>query len=272
MPEIQPPANTRIPHFGHTLFFLVLLLLALILAEGLVLAVALPHPLSRATLNQALVNQKLQLLANILTYFFTLAAAWFVFPLLWHRTFLSGIRWNAPAARPRLIVLGVALGFVSQAVSSLLPTPKDMPIDKYFHNPAIIWTLIVFGTFIAPFFEELFFRGFLLPALAIAADYLRLPRHLEALEAWHTSEHFSTPALVVSSLITSALFALIHAPQLGRNWAPVALIACVSLVLCAIRVRTRSLAASTLVHASYNFSVFVTLALATGGFRHLDKV
>ena len=263
--------TTRIPNLGHTLFFLVLLLLALILAEGLVLAVALPHPLGRAVLNHAFVDQKLQLLANILTYFLTSAAAWFIFPLLWHRGFPAGIHWNGSAARPHFVLLGLVLGFVSQAVSSLLPTPNDMPIDKVFGNPATIWILVGFGTAVAPLFEELFFRGFLLPALAIAVDYLRLPKDLEALAAWRASESFSTPALIASSVITSTLFALIHAAQLGRNWAPVALIASVSLVLCAVRIRTRSVAASTLVHASYNLSVFLTLAFATGGFRHLDK-
>ena len=263
---MQPASTTRLPHLGHTLLFLALAVLSFIASEGTVLAVAHPHPLTLA-----FPDQKLQLLANMLTYAFTFAAAWFVFPLVWHRSFLSGIRWNVSAAHPALLVVGLSLGFIAQAVSSLLPTPKDMPIEGLFHNPAIIWILVVFGTLVAPLFEEVLFRGFLLPALAIAVDYLRLPRNLQRLDAWRTSEHFSTLALVGSSLITSALFALIHAPQLGRNWAAVALLACVSLVLCAIRIRMQSVAASTLVHASYNFSVFLTLAIVTGGFRHLDR-
>ncbi len=266
LPDNPQSPTTRIPHLGHTLLFFALAVLSFIASQGTVLAIAHPHPLAHAFL-----DQRLQLQANILTYAFTFAAAWFAFPLVWRRSFLAGIHWNAPAARPILIALGLILGFASQAVDSLLPTPKDAPIEGLFHNPSIIWILVVFGTFVAPLFEEVLFRGFLLPALAIAVDYLRLPRDLASLDAWRTSDHFSPPALVVSSVITSALFALIHAPQLGRNWPAVALLACVSLVLCAIRIRTRSVAASTLVHASYNLSVFLTLALATGGFRHLDK-
>ncbi len=270
MPETHPEAKqaptTRIPNLGHTLLFLVLTFLALVAAEGTVLAIAHPHVVA-----QALINQKLQLQANILTYFLALAVAWFVFPLLWHRSFLVGLHWNAPAARPAFVVLGLVLGFLSQAVSSLLPTPKEMPIESFFHNPAIIWILVLFGTFVAPLFEEVVFRGFLLPAFAIATDYLRLSRDLDQLDRWRASEAFSTPALIVSVILTSALFALIHAPQLGLNWPAVALLACVSLVLCAVRIRTRSVAASTLVHASYNLSVFLTLAITTGGFRHLDK-
>jgi membrane protease YdiL (CAAX protease family) len=46
----------------------------------------------------------------------------------------------------------------------------------------------------------------------------------------------------------------------------------VSLVLCAVRLVTRSLAASTLVHACYNFLIFSTMFVGTGGFRHFDKM
>ena len=35
---------------------------------------------------------------------------------------------------------------------------------------------------------------------------------------------------------------------------------------------TRSLAASVLVHASYNFLLFSLMLLGTSGFRHLDKM
>jgi membrane protease YdiL (CAAX protease family) len=76
----------------------------------------------------------------------------------------------------------------------------------------------------------------------------------------------------VSSLITSLLFALIHAPQLGYTWAAVALLVCVSVVLCVVRIRTGSVAASTVVHGCYNLSVFLSLFVTTGGFRHLDRV
>jgi membrane protease YdiL (CAAX protease family) len=46
----------------------------------------------------------------------------------------------------------------------------------------------------------------------------------------------------------------------------------VSLVLTTIRVRSKSVACSTVVHASYNLSVFITIFIATGGFRHLDRM
>jgi hypothetical protein len=39
-----------------------------------------------------------------------------------------------------------------------------------------------------------------------------------------------------------------------------------------VRIKTRSVASSTLVHACYNLSVFMTLFIATGGYRHLERL
>jgi uncharacterized protein len=39
-----------------------------------------------------------------------------------------------------------------------------------------------------------------------------------------------------------------------------------------VRVKTQSVAASTIVHGAYNGFVFVTLLFATGGYRHLDRM
>jgi membrane protease YdiL (CAAX protease family) len=41
------------------------------------------------------------------------------------------------------------------------------------------------------------------------------------------------------------------------------------MILSGIRLKTRSLAASTLTHASYNFTLFMMVLVATHGFRNL---
>ena len=60
------------------------------------------------------------------------------------------------------------------------------------------------------------------------------------------------------------------------NWhmrmRPLGVLFCVSLVLCGVRLRFHSLAASALVHACYNGTIFALLFFATGGFRHLEKL
>ena len=78
--------------------------------------------------------------------------------------------------------------------------------------------------------------------------------------------------MIFAALTVSAPFALMHAEQVGNAWGPVLLLYCVSLILCTVRLATRSLAASTLVHASYNFMLFAVMFAETDGFRHLDKM
>jgi len=267
---------TRTPNFAHFLLFLTLTILSFLLTEAAILAIA------RGPMLETLQNQRLQILASALTYVITLVAAKFIFPLIWTRSFLDGISWNAAAASPLLALGGLLLGFASQATESLLPIPKDVPFDQFFHSAPIVWSLVLFGTLIAPLFEEIVFRGFLLPAIAIAVDWFRLQRTPEAAEAWRSSASpdlaspdsasLSTFALVIASILSSLAFALIHAPQLGYSWPAVSLLAVVALILAYIRLKTRSVAASTLVHAFYNLSVFVTLFISTGGFSHLEKV
>jgi hypothetical protein len=37
-----------------------------------------------------------------------------------------------------------------------------------------------------------------------------------------------------------------------------------------VRIKTHSVACSTLMHATYNFTIFAAMFLATSGFRHLE--
>ena len=125
-----------------------------------------------------------------------------------------------------------------------------------------------------PFFEEMAFRGFLLPALCTAYDWT--VEHITG-AARRPVDEFGNPqwslsAMVIGSLLTSIPFALMHGAQTGWSLGPFLLLIFVSLVLCWVRLNTRSLAASTLVHACYNFLLFSFMLLGTGGFRHLDKM
>src|ERR1035437_5137888 len=118
------------------------------------------------------------------------------------------------------------------------------------------------------------FRGFPLPALATACDWVgerftrKRPRPLDG----DGHPQWSIPAMGIASILTSLPFALIHGEQTGKSLGPFLLLVVVSLVLCAVRLKTRSLAASTLVHACYNFILFSTALISSGGFRHLDKL
>jgi membrane protease YdiL (CAAX protease family) len=257
------------------MFFLALTLFALLLSLAVVVSFAVAHG-SEAT--QALSDQRLLTIASMTTYLLALGMAFFAMPVFWQRPFAEGVEWNWGNVRWWLAAAGLGMGFAAQGLTVFFPVPKDLPIDKIFRNPAAIWFLAFFGVVIAPLFEEVVFRGFLLPAIAIAVDWMRLPRGpepivaLENLQAWRAGTEYSRAALVAASVLTSVLFALIHGQQLEWTWSAMSLLFVVSLVLCAVRLRMQSVAASTVVHGCYNLSVFVSLFVATDGFRHLDKV
>jgi uncharacterized protein len=118
------------------------------------------------------------------------------------------------------------------------------------------------------------FRGFLLPALCTACDWIaekfqhREPRPLYA----DGSPQWSFAAMVFGSILASLPFALLHAPQQGYSLGPFVLLIVVSLVLCWARLSTRSLAGSVLVHATYNFMIFMLTMISTEGFRHMQQM
>jgi membrane protease YdiL (CAAX protease family) len=73
-------------------------------------------------------------------------------------------------------------------------------------------------------------------------------------------------------VLTSAFFALMHLQQVAHLWAALLVLFSISLTLTFVRVKTQSVAASVLVHGAYNGFVFLALLLATGGYRHLERM
>jgi membrane protease YdiL (CAAX protease family) len=268
-PPPDPPV--RIPHLGHALLFLAMAGLFLLLIQLVSLGYA--HP-PAATAKYAF-SAKFLVGSEALSYIATLALSWFIFPFLWKRSFAEGIQANLDAARRnvlRLIPIGLVLSFAVQAISSLATMPKNIPMDDFFRTTSDIWLVTAFGTLVAPLFEEILFRGFLLPAFAIAYDWLSLPRTPAAQEAWHSNNKLTRASLVFSAVLTSILFAALHGQQTSFAWPVLILLFCVSLVLSYVRLRLRSVMASTLIHASYNATIFLTAFIATDGYRHLDKL
>jgi uncharacterized protein len=269
-----PGVPARIPHLGHALLFVSFAFLMLLLSQVTLLGITHPVRDPQKIINMAL-QPRFLVAAMAFTYIVTLVVSWFFFPLLWHRTFADGLQWDLATAwrnAPRLIAIGLVTGFTVQAISSFIPVPKSLPMDNFFRTSSDIWLVTAFGTLLAPMFEEICFRGFLLPAFAIAYDWLSLPRTPAAHERWRITTHLTVASLIFSAIITSIFFTLLHAEQLAHTWGALFVLFCVSLVLTAVRLKTHSVASSTLVHASYNASVFLTLFIATGGYRHLERL
>ena len=191
-----------------------------------------------------LVTVAAQLLAYVVVFVFMI---WLVRGH-YQRPFLREVHWKWPQGWWLYLGLGVVLSISLQAVASFLPMPKELPIDRFFQTPAEAWVLSIFGMSVAPLMEELFFRGFLYPVLVRRLGY------------------------VAGVGLTSLGFGLIHAPQLGKAWAPVLVVFLVGVALTLVRAKTKSVASSMLVHIAYNGTLSLALFVASGGFRHLEKL
>jgi CAAX protease family protein len=275
----QPPPRpqVRVPHFGHFAILVVFAVFGLLGASLLIRSGLYFHLWGISTLQKAITDIHYTLGSEAVLYLLMFGASLLFFPLIWHKGFFAGLQWNGATAlhlRRQLFFIAAICFALALINGLLLPGPKDAPIDKIFRTPGAAWLLFGFGVTFAPFFEEMIFRGFLLPALCTACDWAnektthapQLPLDQNGQPQW------SFGAMVVGSVATSLPFAAMHAAQTGYSLGPFILLVCVSLVLCWARLSTRSLAASVMVHASYNFLLFSLMMLGTDGFRHLDKM
>ena len=218
-------------------------LLAVVFMGGVALVVAHRVPAFSQLGMTELSNEPLVLIpAQMAAYGMVLLLLWRFFTRHCGMEFFRALSWNRPARWPLFFVAGIALAVVVDLSAHFLPAPPELPVDKMLRTPTDAWLLSVFGVLIAPFFEEILFRGLLFPALA---------RRTGAL---------------LSLVATSVLFGVVHEPQLAHAWFQVAFIMAVSMVLTGIRWRFRSLAASTLVHVGYNATLFGALMVQTHGF------
>ena len=262
------------PHLGHAVVLLLITALLVSLVQLVMLIGARQLQVfghhSLKTYAMMLAHDARWLVpSEALGYAAVLIVAVPLFSLWWKRSFAEGVHWNFAAARRyfgRLILIGLGCGIGIGLLGNLLPMPKNPPIElDLLHSPLGAWLMFFFGTTFAPLFEELCFRGFLLPAFVNAFRWLSLKGDL-------SPQAVRWLGYPVSALLTSLPFALMHSPQVSHAWGPLVLIGLVSLVLCAVRLRLNSLAGSTVVHAAYNFTLFAGMLVATDGFQHLEKL
>jgi hypothetical protein len=264
----------RIPNFGHAAIFVGFAMMVFFLIELALLMLGL-SPVKQSGGAITVQHPMLQIGALAATYAGTLLAAWIFYPLIWRASFLGGVRWHWQTAHKhawRLLGLGLALGIMMGIISRFITPPHSLPIDQFFLSPTAAWLITIFGTLVAPLFEEIAFRGFLLPAFAIAYDWLSLPRTAAGYERWRTATALSRGSLIFSAILTSLMFAGIHAQQVAHLGAVLLALFSISLVLTLVRIKTDSVAASAMVHAGYNGFIFLSALIATGGYRHLERM
>lgn len=130
-------------------------------------------------------------------------------------------------------VSGVVLAFLVAGLATLLHTPKvPSPVESLMDSPVLLGLFGLMAITIAPFFEELLFRGFIQPLF---------------------SRSFGVIAGVA---VTAALFGALHAPEYSFAWQYALAVSLVGAVLGWVRVRSHSIIPSTVMHGTYN-AVFV---------------
>ncbi len=252
-PEGSPSGVRENPVFNllDVFFIVAVAFVSLVFCGVIAIAIASASGAFRGDIKALAGNALVFIPAQVVSYILTVG---FMVFLIWakYRTgFLEAIRWNMPETRTACwaLVGGAGLALASQLVSGLLHRwiPKSLPIEQYLRTPSSAYALAGFGILVAPLVEELFFRGFLYPALA---------RPLGA-----------APAIA----LTAAGFAMLHSEQLAHAWVPLLVLFSVGAVLTVVRARTKSVATSVLMHMGYNFTLFTVLYVVTQGFRHMER-
>ncbi len=231
---------------GFCIFFFLAFLIISAFGFGIY---ALQHGIRDAATLQKAVAHNAFLLIPIQAIVYALSLGFlYVNVRLYHGVeFWKSIRWNSlrGGLAPRYLLLGCLSAIAIQVASRLAAPKKKLPIDELLSSPGAIYLLAAFGILVAPFIEEVVFRGYLYPVLA---------------RAWGVNAGIFGTAL---------LFAAIHMQQLWGGWAQVALILLVGWILTYVRARTGSVLASYLVHLSYNSTIFFLMWLATDFFRKI---
>jgi membrane protease YdiL (CAAX protease family) len=161
-----------------------------------------------------------------------LAALYLLIARRYGRPFWSSLGWTFEYRGAWLCliagpVLTIALGFLGVA----LHAPNTSAIRSLMTDRLSQSFVILFGTLAGPVFEELVFRGFLLPLFA------------RSMGSW--------PAV----LLTAAMFALLHIEYRG-SWQAILIVGLAGIVFGFVRIKTGSTAASAVVHVGYNATLF----------------
>jgi len=170
---------------------------------------------------------------------------YFTITLKYHSPFLTSIKWTGRIQKYLLTYFpaGVLLALTVVGLSAVLPNPQKPPIEELLDHPASALLFAALGVFIAPFVEELIFRGFVYPVVERGAG------------------------TVLAVAITALLFTALHLGQLWGSWTGIMLILLVGLTLSSVRARTDSLIPPFVIHVSYNSTLcllFLITSLVKG--------
>jgi CAAX protease family protein len=244
---LLPPLRDPIWSGWDVLLIAGLGLVMLMVAELATMGVAMALVYPKVPFRELVQRPFLALVGEIIGYIFVAALMILLVEGKYHAPFWKAIRWNWRSHTvPKFLGLGV-LTVALDLVGRYLPMPKTTPFEQFFSKPTDAYLIAIFAVSFGPLMEELFFRGFLYPVLA------------------------RRTGVFAAVVLTAIPFGLMHYLQY-QSWGAVLVITMVGVVLTSVRVLTNSVAASFLVHVGYNGTLMGLTAIATDGFRHMDKI
>lgn len=165
----------------------------------------------------------------------------------YRQPFWAALQWRNPTAHEtvRFVLGGLLLAVAVRLAPTLLPEREDFPLQRLFSSPAAAYAVTAFAVLIAPFMEELIFRGVLFSIF---------------------ERQVGIRFAVVS---TAVLFAGLHVQEYWGAWNHVLLILLVGMVFSLARGLTGSLAPSVILHLAYNAALMAGLFFETRHFRAL---
>jgi membrane protease YdiL (CAAX protease family) len=191
-----------------------------------------------------------QLCIQSVFYVFLVIYIYLLVTVHYRSSFGSALHWRKITAHgaARFFLGGIALSLLVILSPLFLPEEKTFPLEKMFSSPANAYAIALFAVLVAPFMEELLFRGVL---------FAFFERH---------------GGLRFAIFGTAVLFAALHVPEYWGAWNHVLLILVVGLVLSSARGMTDSLTPSVILHVAYNGTLMAMLYLQTSGFQKLPAL
>lgn len=176
---------------------------------------------------------------QIALYAFVYASFWADFKFRYSRPVLSSLGWRRANFNLFYCALGgIVLAFGVSLLASALHTPQiESPFDKLTTSPLSTALFGILAVGIGPFFEELFFRGFIQPLLSRSLGTL------------------------VGVLLTAILFGALHAPEYSWAWQYALAITLAGTVFGWLRAKTNSIIPPTVMHGCFNAVSFAALTL-----------
>ncbi len=179
-----------------------------------------------------------------------LAYVYFLIVIHYRQSFWNGLKWKSPSRSraAQFFVGGVTLALLTLLVLMLLPDKESFPLEQLFTSPRAAYVVGGFAVLVAPFMEELIFRGVLFAFFE------------------------NLVGLRFAIVSTALLFAGLHVPEYWGAWHHAALILLVGMVFSAARGATGSLAPSVILHLAYNTTLMIGLFIGTQHFREIQGV